>query len=94
MGIPARSISRRRGERPLAACRGVLFASPVDDPRGERDARKLSGETGEQRIGKERQRLHALIEELAPQPAAGEPRTADSRQGLSNGQRTTNKFDN
>ena len=73
--------------------RSVLFASLVDDPSSASDARKLSGETGEQWIGKERQRLHELIEELVPQPAAGEPRTADARQGVSNGQRTTDKFD-
>jgi putative DNA methylase len=49
-----------------AACRvpAVLFASLVDDPSSDPDAKKLSGETGEQWIGEERQRLHALIEEL------------------------------
>src|SRR5499427_8762836 len=50
--------------RPLAACRAVLFASLVDDPSSDPDAAKLSGGTREQWIGEERQRLHALIEEL------------------------------
>jgi putative DNA methylase len=50
--------------RPLAACRAVLFASLVDDPESDPDARKLSGETREHWIGAERRRLHELIEEL------------------------------
>jgi hypothetical protein len=52
--------------------RDVRNASLVDDPSGDPDAKKLSGETGEQWIGEERQRLPALIKELAPQSAAAE----------------------
>jgi putative DNA methylase len=58
--------------RPLAARRAVRFASLVDDPSSDADAKKLPGETGDQWIGEERQRLHALIEELVPQSAAAE----------------------
>lgn len=50
--------------RPLAACRAVLFASLVDDPESDPNAKKLSGEAREHWIGTERQRLHDLIEEL------------------------------
>src|SRR5262249_5764150 len=50
--------------RPLAACRAVLFASLVDDPKSDPEANKLSGEAREHWIGTERSRLLDLIEEL------------------------------
>jgi putative DNA methylase len=58
------SIHKWWAQRPLAACRAMLFASLVDDPEYDPDAAKLSGETREQWIGEERARLHRLIEEL------------------------------
>jgi putative DNA methylase len=42
----------------------VLFASLVDDPESDPQAAQLSGETREAWIGTERQRLHALIDDL------------------------------
>src|SRR5438045_6511411 len=60
--------------RPLAACRAVLFASLVDDPSSDPDANKLSGETREHWIGQERQRLHALIEELVKWENSNNPK--------------------
>lgn len=51
-------------QRPLAACRAVLFASLVDDPVCDPEMDKLSGETREHAIGVERERLHEIIRQL------------------------------
>jgi putative DNA methylase len=50
--------------RPLAACRAVLFASPVDDPDSDPRYRLPNGKLDEERAAKKRADLFNLIEEL------------------------------
>jgi len=51
-------------QRPLAACRAVLFASLVDDPDCDPAYRKADGAVDEDRAGIKRAQLFNLIEEL------------------------------
>ncbi len=51
-------------QRPLAACRAVLFASLVDDPDSDPTYRKADGTVDEDRAGLKRAQLFNLIEEL------------------------------
>lgn len=51
-------------QRPLAACRAVLFASLVDDPDSDPAYRKPDGTVDEDRAGIKRAELFDLIEEL------------------------------
>ena len=51
-------------QRPLAACRAVLFASLVDDPDSDPVYRKADGTVDEDRAGIKRAELFNLIEEL------------------------------
>lgn len=51
-------------QRPLAACRAVLFASMVDDPDSDPQYRKPDGSVDEERAGIKRADLFNLIEEL------------------------------
>jgi putative DNA methylase len=51
-------------QRPLAACRAVLFASLVDDPDSDPTFRKANGSVDEERAGYRRAELFNLIEEL------------------------------
>src|SRR5437588_4396481 len=51
-------------QRPLAACRAVLFASLVDDPDSDPAYRKADGTVDEDRAGIKRAELFNLIEEL------------------------------
>ena len=51
-------------QRPLAACRAVLFASLVDDPESDPAYRKADGKVDEDRAGLKRAQLFNLIEEL------------------------------
>ncbi len=51
-------------QRPLAACRAVLFASLVDDPDSDPAYRKSDGTVDEDRSGIKRAELFNLIEEL------------------------------
>jgi putative DNA methylase len=51
-------------QRPLAACRAVLFASLVDDPDSDPVYQKADGSVDEDRAGIKRAELFNLIEEL------------------------------
>lgn len=51
-------------QRPLAACRAVLFASLVDDPDSDPSYAHYDADTREQMAGEKRQQLFDLIEEL------------------------------
>jgi putative DNA methylase len=51
-------------QRPLAACRAVLFASLVDDPGSDPTFRKADGRVDEDRAGVRRAELFNLIEQL------------------------------
>ena len=50
-------------QRPLAACRAVLFASLVDDPDSDPAYWKMDGTVDEDRAGIKRAQLFNLIEE-------------------------------
>lgn len=51
-------------QRPIAACRAVLFASLVDDPSSDPAYRNADGSVDEERAGEKRAELFNLIEEL------------------------------
>ena len=60
-------------QRPLAACRAVLFASLVDDPDSDPAYRKPDGAVDENRAGVKRAELFNLIEELVQWENSNDP---------------------
>lgn len=65
-------------QRPLAACRAVLFASLVDDPSSDPQYLKPDGSVDEERAGEKRAQLFTLIEELVKWENSTEPRVIDA----------------
>src|ERR1700675_3742079 len=51
-------------QRPLAACRAVLFSSLVDDPESDPTYRRPDGTVDEEAAGMKRAKLFNLIEDL------------------------------
>lgn len=62
-GYPT-TIHKWWAQRPIAACRAVLFASLVDDPESDPAYRKIDGTIDEDAAGFKRAALFNLIEEL------------------------------
>ena len=67
-GYPT-SIHKYWAQRPISACRAVLFAQLVDDPSSWPD--RFPGEEAQD---VERKRLHKVIERLVPWEASNDPR--------------------
>lgn len=65
-------------QRPLAACRAVLFASLVDDPDSDPVYRKADGTVDEDRAGLKRAELFNLIEELVKWENSNNPRVINA----------------
>jgi putative DNA methylase len=65
-------------QRPLAACRAVLFASLVDDPDSDPAYRKANGAVDEDRAGLKRAQLFNLIEELVQWENSNNPRVINA----------------
>lgn len=65
-------------QRPLAACRAVLFASFVDDPSSDPQFRKPDGTIDEERAAEKRARLFDLIEQLVKWENSTEPKVIDA----------------
>ncbi len=65
-------------QRPLAACRAVLFASLVDDPDSDSAYRKEDGTADEDRAGVKRAELFNLIEELVQWENSNNPRVINA----------------
>jgi putative DNA methylase len=65
-------------QRPLAACRAVLFASLVDDPDSDPAYRKANGTVDEDRAGLKRAQLFNLIEELVRWENSNNPRVINA----------------
>ena len=63
-GYPT-ALHKYWAQRPIAACRGVLFAQLVDDPSAWPDRFETEGAQDQ-----ERRRLHKLIERLVPWEAS------------------------
>ncbi len=65
-------------QRPLAACRAVLFSSMVDDPSSDPQYRKPDGSVDEDRAALKRAQLFNLIEDLVKWENSTEPRVIDA----------------
>jgi len=65
-------------QRPLAACRAVLFASLVDDPESDPAYRTANGTVDEDRAGIKRAELFNLIEELVLWENSNNPRVINA----------------
>lgn len=65
-------------QRPIAACRAVLFASLVDDPSSDPAYRKADGSVDEERAGEKRAELFTLIEELVKWENSTNPRVINA----------------
>src|SRR5580658_6242317 len=65
-------------QRPLAACRAVLFASFVDDPDSDPAYQKPDGTVDEDRAGVKRAELFNLIEELVLWENSNNPRVINA----------------
>jgi putative DNA methylase len=68
------AIHKWWAQRPLAACRAVLFASLVDDPDSNPDYRRPDGTVDEERAAKKRAELFDLITELVQWESLNNPR--------------------
>src|SRR3954454_5648352 len=65
-------------QRPLAACRAVLFASLVDDPDSDPRYRRPDGTLDEDAAGLKRAELFNLIEELVKWENSNNPRVLNA----------------
>ena len=76
-GYPT-TIHKWWAQRPIAACRAVLFASLVDDPDSDPAYQKADGTVDEDRAGIKRAQLFNLIEELVLWENSNNPRVINA----------------